>query len=412
MKFKKLSATILTLIMLLVLCPVVSAESNPSFVVSEAAAKPGDEVTINISIANNPGIMSMAFSVTYDQNNLEFLSYIKGWISTPTYKDHASKGYVAFNVVESSAKQNVGSVMSLTFKIKDDAEPGNYKITLGNHFYETSGYKLDNCFSNADGTTYSNPDVKAGSITVLGPCDISGHTNGEWVKTKESTCTEMGIQERTCSVCGEIEQKKLPFVHDFEDEWTVDKVATPEENGVMSRHCKLCDEITDRIIFRYDEITTPDDDTTTPDDSSSGEDGSGNASEETGSDGTSDSTSSEIEENNKPVIDNTEGAKNPIEEVEKLEDFENLPQTDEPEVETSDKEPIEDTADDTSSTQDTTTETEDSTTANTEESEENKPFLSTPIGIITITLCALLSCGIIAFGIMLILKNKKTETTE
>ena len=90
MKFKKLFAIILTFIMLLALCPTVFAASNPRIIISSASAKPGETVTVNISISNNPGIMAMAFSVTYDQNNLEYVSYTKGWISTPQYRDYAA----------------------------------------------------------------------------------------------------------------------------------------------------------------------------------------------------------------------------------------------------------------------------------------------------------------------------------
>lgn len=412
MKFKKILVTILTFVMILALCPTVSAQSDPSFVISNGSAKPGETVTVNLSISNNPGIMAMTFSVVYDKDNLEFISYTKGWISSPTYKDHADKGFVVFTVLESSAKTNVGSIMSLTFKIKDDAKPGKYNIILGNHFYESDGKNLSNCFSNDKESYYTNVKVKTGIITIQGPCYTSGHKFGVWTTIKESDCDEMGIKERTCTVCGEIEQKKLTFVHDFEDEWTVDRVATPEQKGIMTRHCKLCDATTDRIIFSYEEIQNPDD-TEKPDDSTDGDTTNPDYSTDTPNDSTDadkDNTSSKNEETQKPIIDNTEGGKNPIEEVGKLEDFENLPPPVEPEEESTDEQPVTDPEENTSSNQDASS----STSASNSDTKVTKDptFFKTPIGIITIVLCVLLSGAIIAFGIMLILKNKKDEETE
>lgn len=408
MKFKKLFAVILTFIMLLALCPTVSAESNPRIIVSSASAKPGETVSVNISISNNPGIRAMAFSVTYDQSNLEFVSYTKGWISTPQYRDYADNGYVSFNILESSAKLNVGSIMSLTFKIKDTAKPGDYRITLGNNYFKSEGYDLSKAFVDDKENYYSTPKITSGNITVLGPCHTVGHKFGEWVQTKESTCTEMGLKERTCSVCSEVEQRKLTFVHDFEEEWTVDRVATPEKNGIMSRHCKLCPETTDAIVFRYDEIQTPDD-TETPDNTETPDDTDPENSNPDSS--TDDDNTTSTEDNKKPVIDNTEGSKNPIEEVGKLEGFDNLAPPEEPEIETPEELPEPEVPDDTSSNQ-PTNDTEDVLTESTQKSEEEKPFFSTPIGIITIIICALASCGILALGIFLILKNKKAEKSE
>ena len=39
---------------------------GPRAVVSEAVAVPGEEVTLTVSLENNPGIISMAFYVSYD----------------------------------------------------------------------------------------------------------------------------------------------------------------------------------------------------------------------------------------------------------------------------------------------------------------------------------------------------------
>ena len=117
------------------------------------------------------------------------------------------------------------------------------------------------------------------------------------------------------------------------------------------------------------------------------------------------------EENQKPIIDNTEGSKNPIEEVGKLEGFENLPPPVEPEKDNTDDQPVIEPEEKPSSNQ-TTDAPEDVQTENAQKAEKEKPFFSTAIGIITIIICVLVSLGILAFGVLLILKNKKAEKTE
>ena len=46
----------------------------------------------------------------------------------------------------------------------------------------------------------------------------TAHNFGEWVTIKEPTCTEEGLRERICSVCGDKETEKLATEHSFGDD--------------------------------------------------------------------------------------------------------------------------------------------------------------------------------------------------
>ena len=71
------------------------------------------------------------------------------------------------------------------------------------------------------------------------------HSFGQWQVKEEPTCTEPGIEARTCS-CGYEETRQIaPLDHDFSEEWTTDKEPTCTEEGERSRHCSRCDERTD-----------------------------------------------------------------------------------------------------------------------------------------------------------------------
>lgn len=82
-------------------------------------------------------------------------------------------------------------------------------------------------------------------LAACGDCAL-GHTWGEWETTTQVSCTEAGIQTRTCSVCGEKETQSFgtPAGHQSVAVSAVD--ATCEENGHKEGHkCSVCDAILD-----------------------------------------------------------------------------------------------------------------------------------------------------------------------
>lgn len=410
------------ILLTILLCAIISlsacvtafaTNSNPAITVSNVTAAEGESVTIDIDISNNPGIMAMAFCITYDSDALEYVadscvmdaSYSK---SSLTCKNHADKGHVSISFVENKDNTNNGKLMSLSFVVKKDARGGIHPITLANSNREKHGTKLHNSFSNSK-QDYIVPKVISGGVTVPETCENSGHKLGEWNIVKEATCTELGLKERSCIRCGISEDVDIPFAHDFESEWTIDKAATPTEDGIMSRHCKNCNEVTDIITFSYEEI---EDDNDNSSESSSDNEQSSDVSSNTSSNDTSSSKDASNSNNStsseKPNIDNVVGEKVPQKEAEKFEEYQNLPK---PDINETDSSTTDTSSQDNTSSEiiqsnsDVTTgiiENSSSVTSSTEPS-----FFATPAGIVTAIVCLILSVGIIAIGILLIIKNKK-----
>lgn len=421
-KAKKFMALLLCTFMCAFLCPAAqAAESTPTITISSESAMPGDSVTLTIDISNNPGIMAMAFCITYDNSALEYTAYSKGYLSSNTIKNHSEKGHISFVNVENSDKATNGTMLSVIFKVKGDATPGKYTISLANSNRDKYGNKLHNSFSNSK-QQFIVPTVKAGSITVLETCDNAGHKYGEWNIISEAGCTVTGLKQRTCQRCKAIDEVVTPITHDFEKDWTVDKAATPEEDGIMSRHCTKCDEVTDKITFSYEEIGGDNTDDTSSEESSG--DASDNNSSSNGSsdnstssgESDSDNETSNSQTNNttnkKPVINNTEGAKNPLSEVEKLEDYiENI----KPNIQngdTSSDSQSSDVSNESGSLEqdtDSSVPVSDTDNSNVTNQDENPSFFSTPTGIILTILCVLISVGIIVLGVILIIRRKKEE---
>ena len=176
----------------------------------------------------------------------------------------------------------------------------------------------------------------------------------------------------------------------------------------MSRHCTKCDEVTDQFTFKYEEIVedekepedTPSNDMSSDENSYVSSENSSN----TDSDNTSpDNISSNPAKPQKPNINNTVGEKVPLEEVEKFEDYEQIMKPD-----------TNNSATENDNSSDATPDSSDITTGaipnnNSTPTNEKPSFLSTTGGIVTAILGAVLSIGILVLGILLILRNKKSN---
>ena len=76
--------------------------------------------------------------------------------------------------------------------------------------------------------------------------DVHEHTYGEFMIVKEANCTEKGLKQKTCTVCGNtVEEETEALGHDFSTEWTIDTAATCTADGVKSHHCTRCDAKSD-----------------------------------------------------------------------------------------------------------------------------------------------------------------------
>lgn len=111
---------------------VAGAAGDPTFVVSTATANPGETVTITISTENNPGIASCALTMTYDESRLEWIDAAPGIFPGMYDLKHPETGVLtnpltwAYYANDSSN----GVFVTLTFKVKEDAAPGDAQVTV------------------------------------------------------------------------------------------------------------------------------------------------------------------------------------------------------------------------------------------------------------------------------------------
>ena len=224
-------------------CPLfaVTAESDGSITVDTVTAQTGDTVTVNVNIVDNPGIMAVTVSIKYDSSALTYIRYYKGILNDYTVYNHQDKGIIRLVSCDRADNKRNGTLIGLQFKVNETAGAGLHKISLE---YSSGD------FCNREEQLLM-PSSSPGGVNVLTTDEsCEKHTYGEWEVSVQPTCTEKGLKQRFCTVCGHCESKPLTALgHDYEEFWTVDIQASADTAGQMSRHCRRCSETADIISF-------------------------------------------------------------------------------------------------------------------------------------------------------------------
>ncbi len=235
-KMKKLLALCLTVMLVVAMVPAfaVSAADAATINVGSAQGYAGDTVTVDVALANNPGIVSMKLSIAYDAAVLELTNKAAGAFSPLNYSQTMDANPYIANWVDSinPDRQDNATFVTLTFKIKDDAAVGKTDITVT--------YNPDDVYNSA----YDNVafEVVNGTVDVL--CK-----HAETEVTKEAvapTCTEAGsTAEVSCKACGEVIEASVEVAALGHDTEIVDaKDHTADEDGYTGdEKCKTCGEV-------------------------------------------------------------------------------------------------------------------------------------------------------------------------
>ena len=124
---KKLMSLLLIILVLVSFSLPANAQgtgTEPQLVVSTVEAMPGDEVSVTITIRNNPGIGVINPKFVFDSSRLQWLGYeeggLKGWTVT-------EKAGVWLGTADSDYN---GVILTLRFKVLDSAQDGLAEVRL------------------------------------------------------------------------------------------------------------------------------------------------------------------------------------------------------------------------------------------------------------------------------------------
>ena len=220
--------------------------------VDTVSAKTGQEIEVPIHITENPGIMAITLSITYESSKLEFVSLTKGEVfSSPTYQAHSSKNIIRYVICDAADNTKNGIMTTLKFKVKSNAYYGLSPISFKYDSGDFSNSKYDKIL----------PESTAGGVEIAFNGKNCPHTGkyGEWEIIKKATCETDGQRKRICTKCQYTQNQTIEALgHEYSDKWTVDTPATPTSKGSMSRHCIRCDSCVDIVSFDYEDVKKED----------------------------------------------------------------------------------------------------------------------------------------------------------
>lgn len=157
---KKFLALMLSFFVLLsIIIPSAFAVDNlsPKFIVSDEKGEVGETVAVQISLQNNPGITALQLIVDYSEDNLELVSVQDEGLFNDAISSSKITTYpfkISWYSQNSLDETESGVLATLNFKIKDNAESSEVKLT----------YDENNVFdSNFDNIYF---DVKSGVVEV------------------------------------------------------------------------------------------------------------------------------------------------------------------------------------------------------------------------------------------------------
>lgn len=293
---KKIFTFLTTIILICGVCIVpASAAGSGKIALSSANGKQGDNVTLNVTMSNNPGLVTMSIRVEYDTNILQLIRVAdtKLLVGSQLNTNYGSPYKITWADGSATVNNNkTGTIANFTFKIKDNAKVGSTNVKLSfidsydtdyaeNNFSATSG-KIDvgcanHTFGNYtkvnDGThkractacgfeETKNHTWNGGTITKQASCKESGtkhftctacgaakdetiaktnsHNWGGYKVTRNPTCTAPGTQTRTCSVCGKSETQPINATGHSMGAWSQSKAPTCTAAGEEKRSCSKC----------------------------------------------------------------------------------------------------------------------------------------------------------------------------
>ena len=213
---------------------IAAATETPTISVGTVVGAPGDEVSVDITIAGNPGLAFLKLKLGYDSEALTLVSaeatdVIEGKYTASKKLD--VNPYVMTWTNDSNSAED-GVIVTLVFKINADAKSADYALTL--NIVECYNEEFDDVtFEGVNGTVTADPCVE-------------GHTYDDGVVTTEPTCTDKGVKTYTCSVCGATKTEEVAATgHNHTSEVTTAPTCT--EKGVKTYTCTCGDTYTEEV---------------------------------------------------------------------------------------------------------------------------------------------------------------------
>ena len=203
----------LALLLSVCVMPAAAAGSG-SLLIGGASAKQGDTVTLSVKLDSNPDLISMKFTVNYPPD-LELISVqnkgvLGGW-TTPAPSISSPYTIRWADSLASANSTATGMLVSLTFKVKETAMPGNKTVSINfaesravdgskNSFNSPSTTVKVSCKNHSYGVWAKEDNTDyIRACTACGLTQTAVHTWNGGSVTKQASCKEAGEKTYTCT---------------------------------------------------------------------------------------------------------------------------------------------------------------------------------------------------------------------
>ena len=283
---KKITALIISLVLMLALCVPASAAGTAALN-GNTSVTVGSNIEFTVSISGCSDASSAGVSVAFD-SEFEFVSGT--WLKNgglKTFEQSKLKGGLGMlespsvngNLFKLVLKAKTASVSAKNVSVNVVVKNGSteimnvtptkaVKISCATHTYGTYT-KKDNTNHTRTCSACGNVETKAhtwnsGSVTKTANCKEAGntrytctatgcgatkdvpisktnnHTYGSWSQTKAPSCTAKGQEKRTCSTCQKVETRDIKVTGHSMGGWIQTKAPTCEGKGEQVRSCSKC----------------------------------------------------------------------------------------------------------------------------------------------------------------------------
>lgn len=259
---KKIISVVLAVCMLttLLATSMIAFAMNTSTYNVDVKAE-GKTVTVTIILPGSVKAAGANCTLQYDNSKLEFEKTIENHpnnVVNPNYRENSVR--FSFSMALPCTTDTV--LWKMTFTLKSGTVSANdFEVTAFKLYDENSSLISSektaqtainfSCTHAATTeqvtTTPTHTDAGAKNI-VCAVCGETistesipalGHTYGEWTVKTAPTCTEKGVEERSCS-CGATETREVAAKGHTPGEWVVTTAPTCTEKGVETQKCAVC----------------------------------------------------------------------------------------------------------------------------------------------------------------------------
>ncbi len=229
-----LFCVVCALALLTTLCVFAGVDNGDTVVVLDTVSGvPGSEVTLNLTLTENPGITGLRFFVKYDAAKLELTKaeYTKlggGGLAAVNMKNNP---FVLLWNVSTYEFTDTGVLCRLTFKIKEGAAAGASDIKLSWGRGDCIDFDLKNL----------SMDVTDGKVNVLYDGSNCSHSETRRDVISNSDCSQAGQYRDVCKTCATVTgEGTLPLADHSYGKAIVVKVPTHKEIGLKEQECSVC----------------------------------------------------------------------------------------------------------------------------------------------------------------------------